>query len=92
MAYMKSTVSWSSILSELIVTTSCERPVSVYERRRQWEELFTSIGVMSSSTCLLFSSRTPFRMLISSSRRGSSPCRWNAKNDLAHKRFSVSPY
>lgn len=37
---------------------------------------------MSSSTCLLFSSNTPFRMLISSSRRGSSPCLWNAKNDL----------
>ena len=43
----------------------------------------TFIGVMILSTLLVLSSRTPFRMLISSSRRGSSPVRWNCKNDFS---------
>lgn len=86
-SYIKSTVSWSRILSELIVTTSYRELVSgrIPQDHRQ---PFTSIGVISSSTCLLFSSKTPFRILISSSRRGSSPCLWNAKKDLAQSALS----
>lgn len=35
------------------------------------------------STFLVLSSKTPLRMLISSSRRGSSPVRWNWRKDLS---------
>ena len=41
------------------------------------------MGVMIVSTFLVFSSSTPLRMLISSSRSGSSPLRWNWRKDFS---------
>jgi len=79
-----STVFASKMVSELRVTTSYTRQqlhvaviLTTAERRR------TFIGVMIDSTRLELSSRTPFKMLISSSRSGSSPVRWNCRKDLS---------
>lgn len=41
------------------------------------------MGVIICSTFFVLSSNTPFKILISSSRRGSSPLRWNCKKDLS---------
>lgn len=43
----------------------------------------TFIGVMIDSTFFELSSSTPLNMLISSSRNGSSPVRWNCRKDLS---------
>lgn len=43
----------------------------------------TLSGVIIVSTFFVFSSKTPFRILISSSRKGSSPVLWNWRNDLS---------
>ena len=74
----------SKIASELRVTTSYAHRQVAFKLPPHTSELKpTFIGVMIDSTFFELSSSTPFKMLISSSRSGSSPVRWNCRKDLS---------
>lgn len=83
--HIKSIIFASKIVSELRVTTSYAHQATsqLPLLRFTWANWPTFIGVMMVSTFFVLSSRTPFKMLISSSRSGSSPVRWNCRKDLS---------
>jgi hypothetical protein len=66
-----------------ILTHTNVRPFSYRSYFYGSELTPTFIGVMIDSTFFVLSSSTPFKMLISSSRSGSSPVRWNCRKDLS---------
>ena len=80
-ANIASTALWSKIVSALRISVSWQG-LNYQWNGPKYKTTRTLRGVMIVPTFLVLSSKTPFKIEISSSRRGSWPVRWNCRKDF----------